>query len=102
MSEEKIAAAAIKIGTEVYTGMTHFAVMRRIVMMPDVASGTVAQMILDGVDGFVTDGGPFCGQGGGISDCRAGPADERSRVCGPGEKQSLLRHGRTELRFGSD
>jgi prophage tail gpP-like protein len=59
MSAEKIAAAAIKIGNEVYTGMTHFAVMRRIVMMPDVASGTVAQMILDGMDGFVTDAGRF-------------------------------------------
>ena len=59
MTNEKIAAAAIRIGNEVFTGTTHFAAMRKIIAMPGVDPATISGMILKGEDGFVTDSGRF-------------------------------------------
>lgn len=59
MTMEKIAGAAIRVGNEVFVGSTHFAAMRRIVEMPGVDPATVADMIMRGEDGFVTDTGRF-------------------------------------------
>ena len=56
---EKIAAAALRIGNEVYTGTTHFAAMRAVIELPGVESSTIARMLMDAEDGFVTDTGRF-------------------------------------------
>lgn len=56
---EKIAAAAIRVGNEVYTAPTHFAAMQAIIAIPGVDPATIADMLLRGEDGFVTDTGRF-------------------------------------------
>lgn len=56
---EKIAAAAIRVGNDIFTGTTHFAAMRRIIDTPGVDPNAVAQMVLRGEDGFITDTGRF-------------------------------------------
>jgi len=56
---EKIAAAAIRVGTEVFTAPTHFMAMQKIILIPGVQPATIADMILQGEDGFVTDQGRF-------------------------------------------
>lgn len=59
MPNEKISAAAIKIGNEIYTGPTHFGALRKIYEVPGLDADTVMQMVLSGEDGFVTDTGRF-------------------------------------------
>src|SRR5574337_728269 len=56
---EKIAAAAIRVGNEIYTAPTHFAAMQAIISVPGVDPATVADMLLRGEDGFITDQGRF-------------------------------------------
>lgn len=59
MIMEKIAAAAIRVGNEVYTAPTHFACMQKIIAIPGIDAETIAGMIMNGEDGFVTDQGRF-------------------------------------------
>jgi len=54
---EKIAAAAIKIGDQVFTGTTHFGAMREIAQ--SLPADQVATAMLDGEDGFLTTDGRF-------------------------------------------
>jgi hypothetical protein len=56
---EKITAAAIRIGNEIYTGPTHFAAMQAIISVPGMDPHTVADMLLRGEDGFITTEGRF-------------------------------------------
>ena len=56
---EQIAAAAIRVGQEVYTGPRHFKATIKIIQMRGLDPGMIAEMLLDGVDGFVTNEGRF-------------------------------------------
>jgi hypothetical protein len=56
---EKIAAAAIRVENEIYTAMTHFAVMKKIIEMPGLDPDKIPGMLLGGEDGFVTQEGRF-------------------------------------------
>ena len=62
MPMEKIAEAAIKIGDDIYVGPTHFAVMQKVIRLPGIDPAKAAQMLLNGVDGFVTSTGRFVQQ----------------------------------------
>lgn len=55
---EKISAAAICCGDQVFTGPTHIAILRKITLL-DVPAKQRCQMLLSGEDGFVTDTGRF-------------------------------------------
>lgn len=59
LTETKIAAAAIKMGTEVYTGRTHFEAMHNFLKNADLPADKKAEMLLISVDGFITDDGEF-------------------------------------------
>jgi len=59
MTNEKLAAAALRVGTETYTGRTHFMAMRKIIELPDIDKSTIADMAMQAEDGFVTDTGRF-------------------------------------------
>lgn len=56
---EKIAAAAIRVGNEIYTATTHFAVSARIIALPDRDQAVLADQLMDGEYGFVTTEGRF-------------------------------------------
>jgi len=58
LESEKIAASALRCGEQIFTGPTHFAAMHKIIGLP-VSAEQKAQMMLDAVDGFVTDAGRF-------------------------------------------
>lgn len=55
---EKIAAAAIKIGDEVFTGPVHFACMQKVIALP-IDPKQIVSMLVSAVDGFITDTGRF-------------------------------------------
>lgn len=59
LSEAKIAAAAIKMGDQVYTGKTHFEAMHNFLKTSDLSSDDKARMLLAAEDGFLTDEGDF-------------------------------------------
>ncbi len=56
---EKIAAAALKVDDRVYTGVTHFMAMRKIIQDPSIDPADLADVLLACQDGFVTDTGRY-------------------------------------------
>ena len=54
---EKIAAAALRHAGKVYTGATHFEIIRKLI--PQLDPQMVSAIALDAEDGFVTDTGRF-------------------------------------------
>lgn len=56
---EKITAAAMRNDGKVYTGKTHFQIMRELIASPDMEGQDVAKWLLTAEDGFVTTTGRF-------------------------------------------